>query len=503
MQREPSEDNALEAPTLPPSPAPAAPVIRLENLAGDKRSIPGYEILEELGRGGMGVVYKARQVGLKRTVALKMILAGAHAGAEDLARFRLEAEAVARLQHPHIIPIYETGELAGCPYFSLEFMEGGSLAAKLDGKPWRSRAAGQLIATLAEAIHAAHQRHIIHRDLKPANVLLTADGTPKIGDFGLAKKLDKAPDAKAGPLSCDFALLGTPSYMAPEQAAGAAEQIGPATDVYGLGAILYELLTGRPPFRAATPMDTVLQLLEQEPARPRQWNARVSRDLEAICLKCLEKSPQRRYQTAEELARDLHAYLRGEPTSARRIGPLGHLLRWMRQRPALAATLLAVSVFYMNHLLLLLVVKAPAEGGSFHWRMTWLLLLWATGAFFFQWLVNRPRWHRLAVFCWAGMDVLFFTGLLRMKDGPSSSLLVGYLLLIALAALRFRTSLVWFVTELCLLSYTVLVVEKYWLDREQAPASPQTPVIFALSLLLMGFVMNLLLRRVRTAGSVS
>jgi eukaryotic-like serine/threonine-protein kinase len=446
----------------------------------------------------MGVVYQARQVGLKRVVALKMVLAGAHASNEDLARFRIEAEAAARLQHPNIVPIYEIGEYHGCPYFSLEFLEGGNLAGRLGGKPWRCRPAAELVETLARAIHAAHERGIIHRDLKPANVLLAADGTPKISDFGLAKKLDAEAGANPGPLTHNFAVFGTPSYMAPEQAEGRTQEVGPRTDVYALGAILYELLTGRPPFQAGTAVETVLRLLEDEPVPPRHLNAGVARDLEAICLKCLEKEPGRRYPSAQHLARDLHRFLSGEPVSARRPGVLGRLGRWMRRRPALAGTLLALAVFYANHLLLLML-NAPGEGGVFHYGVTGLMLLWAAGAAVFQWLVAHTG-RQAAVFSWAAMDVLFFSAFLWLKDGPSSSLLVGYLLLIALAALRFQTALVWFVTELALASYAGLVVEAYWRRPDVAPASPQTPVIFACSLLVMGLVMNLLLRRTRATA---
>ncbi len=279
--------------------------------AGEWPAVPGYEILGILGRGGMGVVYQARQIRLKRFVALKMILAGAHAGAEELARFRTEAEAVARLQHPNIVQIYEVGEQDGRPYFSLEFVDGGSLAQKLVGTPLPARQAAGLVETLARAMHAAHERGIVHRDLKPANVLLTADGTPKITDFGLAKRLDAdTVQTQSG------AVMGTPSYMAPEQAAGKIRAIGPATDIYALGAILYELLTGRPPFKTESVMDTLLQVMEREPDWPRIHNRQVDRSLEAICLKCLQKSPRDRYPSAAALAEDLTAYLQGEPVLA-------------------------------------------------------------------------------------------------------------------------------------------------------------------------------------------
>jgi serine/threonine-protein kinase len=266
----------------------------------------------------MGVVYQARQTKLGRVVALKMILSGAHAGADELARFRREAEAIARLQHPNIVQIYEIGERGGLPYFSLEFCGGGSLEKKLDGTPLPPREAAALVETLARAMHAAHEKGVIHRDLKPANVLLVEDGTPKITDFGLAKKLDEAGQTASG------ALLGTPSYMAPEQAAGS-KQLSPAVDIYGLGALLYELLTGRPPFRAETPLDTVLQVLERHPAPPRLLNPNVDRDLQTICLKCLEKDPRRRYGSAKALAEDLERYLAGEPITARSLNLVGRM----------------------------------------------------------------------------------------------------------------------------------------------------------------------------------
>src|SRR5665213_3615278 len=254
------------------------------------RYIGDYELLDELGRGGMGVVYKARQSKLNRLVALKMILAGEYAGEKELARFRTEAEAVARLQHPNIVQIFEVGEHDGHPYFSLEFVDGGSLAQKLDGTPLPPQQAARLVETLARAMHAAHQAGVVHRDLKPANVLLTADGTPKITDFGLAKKLD----ADAGQTQSG-AIMGTPSYMAPEQAGGKSNEIGPAADTYAMGAILYECLTGRPPFKASTPLDTVLQVVSDEPAPPRKLQSKTPRDLETICLKCLQKAPSKRY----------------------------------------------------------------------------------------------------------------------------------------------------------------------------------------------------------------
>jgi serine/threonine protein kinase/WD40 repeat protein len=274
--------------------------------------VPGYEVLGELGRGGMGVVYQARQVGLDRLVALKVVLAGAHADAEDLVRFRREAEAIARLRHPNVVEIYEIGEQGSVPHFSMELCPSGSLAQKLSGGPLAPPRAAEVVETLARAVQAAHEAGVIHRDLKPANVLLAEDGTPKITDFGLAKRLDSTPE-----LTATGAIVGTPSYMAPEQASGDSKRVGPAADVYALGAILYACLTGRPPFRAATQVDTLLQVLADPPVPPSGLRPGIPADLEAICLRCLEKKPGRRFAGAAELADALRHFLDGQPASVR------------------------------------------------------------------------------------------------------------------------------------------------------------------------------------------
>jgi urea transport system substrate-binding protein len=295
--------------------------------------VPGYEILAEVGRGGMGVVYKARQSKLNRLVALKMILSGGHAGEADLARFRTEAEAVARLQHPNFVQVYEIGEHGGLPYLSLEFCPGGSLEHRLAGAPLPPREAAALVEVLARAMESAHGKGVIHRDLKPANVLLGEHDTPKITDFGLAKKLDEVGPTVTG------AVMGTPSYMAPEQAGGKSKEIGPACDTYALGAILYECLTGRPPFKAATNLDTILQVISEEPRAVRQCRPDVPRDLETICLKCLAKRPDDRYASAADLADDLRRFLQGEPIRGRRVGRGERALKWAKRRPAAALLL--------------------------------------------------------------------------------------------------------------------------------------------------------------------
>jgi serine/threonine-protein kinase len=305
-------------------------------------SVPGYEIVGELGRGGMAVVYQARQVALNRLVALKMVRAGAHATAEELGRFRSEAEAVAALRHPNIVQIYEIGAHDGCPYLALEFVDGGSLSERLARERPRPRQAAQLGETLARTVHFAHQQGIIHRDLKPANVLLAADGTPKVADFGLAKRLEGGLDqTRTGQ------ILGTPNYMAPEQAGPGGPPVGTLADVYSLGAILYSMLTGRPPFLGPTPWYVLGQVRSADPAPPRRLAPETPADLETICLKCMEKDPQRRYASAAALADDLRRYLAGEPVQARAIRDWERAWKWIKRRPVVsglvAALLLAIA----------------------------------------------------------------------------------------------------------------------------------------------------------------
>jgi serine/threonine protein kinase len=273
--------------------------------------VPGYEVLEELGRGGMGVVYKAQQVSLNRPVALKMIRDSALASPEQLTRLRTEANAAARLQHPHIVQIYDLYQHNGLPFYAMEYVPGGTLAQGLQRQPQPPRRAAELVEKLARAVHYAHQQGIIHRDLKPANVLIAPDGTPKISDFGLAKQLD----ARSG-MTPSSAIVGTPSYMAPEQASGKSKDIGPATDVYALGALLYEALTGRPPFEGESILATLDQVRFQEPVPPTQVQPDVPADLEEVCLRCLQKEPERRYPSAAALAEDLQRFLEGRPVSS-------------------------------------------------------------------------------------------------------------------------------------------------------------------------------------------
>jgi tetratricopeptide (TPR) repeat protein len=300
--------------------------------------IPGYDLLEKLGEGGMGVVYRARQVALNRLVAVKMIRGGGRARPEHFARLRIEAETIARLRHPHLLQIYDVGVVGDLPFLALELLDGGSLNDRLASTPQPGRNAAESMVLLARAIHAAHQVGIIHRDLKPTNILFTSNGIPKISDFGLAKRLESdSRQTETGQ------ILGSPSYMAPEQAEGRTKDVGPAADIYALGAILYEMLTGRPPFKGETPMETVRQVIDDDPVPPSRLVPRVERDLETICLKCLSKEPRKRYDSASELADDLERYLKGESIKARSTGWWERGAKWARRRPA-AATLSMVSL---------------------------------------------------------------------------------------------------------------------------------------------------------------
>jgi WD40 repeat protein/tetratricopeptide (TPR) repeat protein len=344
---------------------PAAPVL-------PPGTFGGYEFLGEIARGGMGVVYRARQSRPARLVALKLILAGAHADADRRARFLAEADAIARLQHPHIVQVYEVGESDGLPFLALEYVEGGSLSQRLGGAPLAPRSAAALLLPLARAVHFAHQHGIVHRDLKPANVLLAADGTPKITDFGLAKQ-------EGAGLTATGAVLGTPGYMAPEQAAGKGKEVGPPADVWALGAILYECLTGRPPFVAATALDTLAQVLADDPVPPRRLIPAVPRDLETVCLKCLHKDPRQRYASAEDVADDLGRWLGGESVRARPVGLSGRAWRWCRRRPAVAGLSALVAA-----LLVLLLAGLLATLG-------WLRFRVRESEEALQWLAHRDE----------------------------------------------------------------------------------------------------------------
>ncbi len=325
-----------------------------------------YEILNELARGGMGVVYRARQLGLNRLVALKMVQSSHLLSDEARLRFRVEIEAVAQLNHPHIVSLYESGEQDGAHYFTMRLVEGGDLAAQLKkDRPLRERI--QLLVKVCRAVHYAHQRGILHRDLKPSNILVDAEGEPHVADFGLAKSLDHDTG-----FTFTSSVLGSPNYMAPEQATGKTRQITTAVDVYGLGAILYHILAGRPPFQAKTPIETLRQVVDHDPAPPRLTNPQADRDLETIALKCLRKEPDARYGTAEEVAQDLERWLAGDPILARPLGPLAAVWRWSRRHPAAtvlgAALILALAALVVGTAMAAVRIQRAEQKSAAHLR---------------------------------------------------------------------------------------------------------------------------------------
>jgi len=363
----------------PPASAPAEPSASTDSFAPGAMTLPAvfgdYDLLEEVGRGGMGVVYRARQRSLGRTVAVKMLLRRELASAADLARFRSEAEAAARLDHPGIVSVFEVGEQEGHPFYSMQYVEGTTLARRLATAPIPAREAATILAQVAEAVQAAHQRGILHRDLKPSNILIDPDGCPHVSDFGLAKRLEA--DAS---VTHTGAILGTPCYMSPEQAAGSRGDVGPASDVWSLGAILYQMLTGRPPFQAASPMDTLLAVLESDPPVPRSINPAVNRDLELIALKSLQKPADLRYSSAGDLAADLRAFLAGEPVAARRGGLADVVSRLFRETHH-AVVLENWGLLWMWHSVVLLALSVTTDilawqGVTTRWPY---LVLWAGG----------------------------------------------------------------------------------------------------------------------------
>ena len=451
-----------------------------------------YELIDEIGRGGMGVVYKARQKGLDRVVAVKMILASHLASAEHVRRFQAEAKAAARLRHANIVHIHEVGEVHGQHYFAMEYIEGQSLAQRIHAAPLDAAAAVRILTAVARAVEHLHQQGIVHRDLKPSNILLDAAEEPYVSDFGLAKVF--AIDAE---LTGTGVIAGTPSYMSPEQAAGRNAEVGAASDVYCLGAILYELLAGRPPFREENPLDTLLQVLGSEPVSPRKLDPRIKRPLELICLKCLNKSPADRYPSAGALADDLDRFARGETLTARPPHLGQRCWRWARRQPALALRLAALGVFY-------LVEWANYSRGSvdwdFHWKVSSLIGIWAVGSIVCQQFQGSRRWSTPAQFLWGGLDAAMLLAVLLIGNGVASPLVVGYWLLIAGSGLWFRVRFVCFMTVLSLLSYSVLVYDFYARRtglQQGFDTRYDRHVIFAVSLVILGTVVAYLVQRVR------
>jgi serine/threonine-protein kinase len=462
------------------------------------KTFGNYELLGELGRGGMGVVYKARQQDLDRVVALKMILASHLASPEIVRRFQAEAKASAKLRHSHIVQIHEVGQLQGQDFFTMEYIEGKSLAQRLAEGPIELSAAVRIVSLIARAGEYLHRQGVVHRDLKPSNVLLDADGNPYLTDFGLAKAFLENDSRR----TATGVIAGTPSYMAPEQASGRNEDIGPAADIYSLGAILYELLTGQPPFAAENPLDVLLDVLSGDPLLPRRINPKIPRPLELICLKCLSKSPADRYESAEALADDLDRFARGEPPLVRPPSRSQRVWSWMRRQPALASRLVGLGLFwFVEWINFGLGVVDP----KFHWASSAVIVVWMTASFACQQILERRPWSLPARFAWGTLDsLLLLVVLLFIADGAASPLIMGFPLVIVASGLWFRVRYVWFMTGLSLISYGILIADFYYRRPELSQlvsARFDRHVVFIVSLIVLALIVAYLVQRVRMLSS--
>lgn len=439
-----------------------------------------YELLEEVGRGGMGVVYRARHVELNRVVAVKMILSGYLADSEQIRRFQQEARTAARIRHPNIVNVFDYGEAEGHHYFAMDYVSGQSLQQLLQRGLLPIEQAVQLVARVARAVAYLHQHGIIHRDLKPSNVLLDESGQAYVSDFGLAKWL-----AETEPRTVSGAVLGTPSYMAPEQAQGRLADISPRTDVYSLGAILYALLTGRPPFVGSNPLDILLQVLESEPPTPRQLRPEIPRDLELVCLKCLEKDPQQRYGSAAELADDLERLLRGETPSVVPHSGWQRLRRWFRREPAFALHLVALAAVAF-------IVQVnqwfyPALQPNTHWAILSVLGIWAAGLLTFRWLARFPKVTGYLPACWCLLDVALLTVILWLAEDQLKPVTVAYFALIVGSGLWGQRSLIRLTTGASVLAYLWLIADYAWhLDSWQQLDRPHHHLLFVVLMILTG-----------------
>jgi len=461
-----------------------------ETAAGSGAPPPGgdfgkYELLEEIGRGGMGVVFRARQRDLNRVVALKMILSNHLAAGDDVKRFYREARAAGSLRHPQIVGIHEVGQINGQHYFAMDFIAGTSLAGSLRAGPLEPERAARCLVGVARAVQFLHDHGIVHRDLKPSNILLDLAGTAYVTDFGLAKVFaDQDERTQTG------VILGTPGYMSPEQAAGRINDVSPRSDVYSLGAILYEMLTGRPPFREDNQLNTILQVLEGEPTLPRQLNAGIPPEIERICLKCLEKAPDRRYASATALADDLDRYLRREPIEARPAGLANRLRRWIRRESGLAARL-AIMLVVMG----IIETTYFVNPGPFYNRLEIRLSfgVWAALAWVLQWMLRREKTAGLARVVWALTDPILLLIVLRLAPPSIGTILVGYPVLVAASGLWFDVRLVAISTAACMISYIAV------LFRTDEVTTPwHYPLIFIAALAVIGFMVGFQVHRVRT-----
>ncbi|MBS0266817.1 MAG: serine/threonine protein kinase [Planctomycetes bacterium] len=443
-----------------------------------------YELLQEVGRGGMGVVFKARQRDLNRVVAIKMILSNQFAIESEVNRFYREARAAGSLRHPNIVAIHEIGEIDGQHYFAMDFIAGKSLAELTRSGPLDADHAARLLLSVARAVQFLHDHGIVHRDLKPSNILMDGGGTPYVTDFGLAKIFDEIGEATE-----TGTTLGTPGYMSPEQAAGRVSEVTARSDVYGLGAVLYEMLTGRAPFREDSPHLTILQVLESEPTLPDKLNPRIPAEIQRICLKCLEKDPQQRYSQAADVAAELERYLRREPLEVRPAGAWHQFVRWVRRETGLASRL---AIMFAAILLTQFEHFFRHRAWDYHWEIKAAIISWACLAFVFQWFLRREKTAEFARIGWAVTDPLFLLYVLKNAENIET-ILVGYPVIIATSGLWFRERLVMVSTLSCVVSYLTLLAL-----RREPIALIHYPVIFVAALLSIGAVISFQVQRLRT-----
>jgi serine/threonine-protein kinase len=467
------------------TPSSAYATHRTDCVAPPSTRFGDYELLEELARGGMGVVYRARQISLNRIVALKMILSGQFASEVETRRFRIEAEAAANLDHPNIVPIYEVGRHQDHSYYSMKLVMGGSLSASIKRYVNDPRSGVRLLAKIASAVHYAHERGLVHRDLKPSNILIDGELRPLVADFGLVKRVE------GGSLSTHTGgLVGTPAYMAPEQASGQA--VTAAADVYSLGAIFYQLLTGRPPFRGETVAETLAQVLEREPIPPRLIRPDIPRELELICLKCLEKRPELRYPSAAELADDLDRYLRGDGIQVGRAMLVHRLARWARREPETATRLIGQStVFVLTQVNFAL---NPRPDLPVHVDVSGVELVWLLSTIVFSNLSRLSGRRERFRPAWIIVDIAVLTAMLRILGAAASSLSVGYPLMIVVSGLWSRIRLVWLTTVISMTGYALLALDAWW--RGTVVDSNHYPNIFVAALAVTGFAVAHQVRRI-------
>ncbi|MCI0738582.1 MAG: serine/threonine protein kinase [Gemmataceae bacterium] len=483
---EASEDERATVAALPARDTGAGQRLEIHLQSSD---LGKYEVECELGRGGMGVVFKARQKDLGRPVALKMILSSHLASDEHLERFQDEAKAAAGLHHPNIVAIYEAGQINGQPFFAMQYVSGPSLAKRIRQGPLTPEEAARIVLAIARAVDHLHQNGIVHRDLKPSNILLDERGTPFVTDFGLVKMLSGDSHSRTS----TGVIIGTPSYMAPEQAAAQKYKVSALSDIYSLGAILYELLTGRPPFAADSPLDTLVQVIESEPIPPRRLCPAVPRELETICLRVLEKNPADRYPSAAALADDLERFLKNEEIECPTPGIVNRLLRWTRREPALAARLVTLAICIgLAQISFQFFRTIPV---SLHLHILGILALWGLLSAVCQRLMRTVNWSDDVRFLWAGLDVVLYTWVMVVDEALLSPIIIGFPLLVAASGLWFRVPLVWFTTAIAMASYLVLMLE--WWVRTGALEGLHKHIMLLVGLAMLGFITSYQVNRVR------